>query len=266
MTAVTALNATHFALEVDAGLLTVTIDRRTRANALSRAVLEELDQLVATVGRDPDINSLVIVGDGDRAFSAGADISGLQSLDSRQGLNLSIHGQGVFDAFEKLPVPTIAAINGVAFGGGLELALACDIRIASTTARFAFPEITLANVPGWGGTQRLPRIIGAGRAKHMMLTGEPIDSQQALSWGLISETVTPADLHDRARVLARSLGQHSLRAVSGIKSAIQAGLEGGHSAGQLAEAAAVAVCSGTPEQVEAVTRFLTKQRPATTPA
>lgn len=256
---VSSLVTTDLTLEVDAGLVIATLDRRSRGNALSRPLLEELDQLFDTAARDPGVTALVIIGDGDRAFSAGADINGLHGLDSRQGYHLSIHGQGVFDALANLTVPTVAAVNGVAYGGGLELALACDIRIASNTARFGFPEITLANVPGWGGTQRLPRVIGAGRATHMMLTGQPIDSDQALTWGLVSETVEPTDLSSRARALARSLGQHSLRAVNGIKTAIRVGLEGGHSAGQLAEATAVAACSGTPEQIAAVSGFLNQK-------
>ena len=249
-------------IDVQGGVARVTLNRQNRGNSLSRQLLEELGTVCDAIAQDDSVRAIVITGSGDRAFSAGADINGLQGMDSRQGYDLAIHGQGVFDAIEKLMVPSIAAINGVAFGGGLELALACDIRIAATTARFANPEITLENVPGWGATQRLPRVIGVGRAKYLMLTGQAINSDEALACGLISEVVAQEELMSRAQELAASIGARSTLAVSGIKSAIRIGSEGGPSAGQIAEATAVAACCGTPEQVAAVTAFLNKKSAA----
>lgn len=244
----------------DLGIVTATITRARRSNALSRPLLEHLSQFFRAISAVGGIRVLIVTGDGDRAFSAGADIGGLDGLGYHRGLDLAIHGQHVLDELAQLPIPTIAAVNGVAFGGGLELALACDIRIAATHARFAAPEITLANVPGWGGTQRLPRTIGAGRATYMMLTGTPIDAQNALDYGLVSAIAE--DLHQDTANLAGVLADRAPRAIAGIKTAIRTGLEGGHSAGQFAEAAAVAACSGTPEQIEAVTRFLHKKTKA----
>lgn len=261
MTNFTAFTTEDLIVEVEeTNILVATINRGRRGNALSRLLLEQLSTLFQAIASSSTARALVVTGDGERAFSAGADIHGLEDLDYVRGFNLATHGQGVFDELAQLPIPTIAAVNGVAFGGGLELALACDIRVCATHARFAFPEITLANIPGWGGTQRLPRTIGSGRAMHMMLTGTPIGANEALDYGLVSAVTSAETLRAEAMSMARALSVRALRAVAGIKTAIRTGHEGGHSAGQHAEAAAVAACSGTLEQVEAVTNFLHKKK------
>jgi enoyl-CoA hydratase/carnithine racemase len=241
------------------GIATLTIDRAHRGNALSFHVLDDIEAAAHRIAVDRDVRAVIITGAGDRAFSAGADITELAGLDHTGGVQLAAHGQRAFDAVADLPQPVIAAVNGVAFGGGLELALACDVRIAAEHAAFAFPEITLANAPGWGGTYRLPQVIGAGRARHMLLGGEPITTHTALTYGLVTDVVPTADLRARADQIARKLGEHSAHAAAAVKRAIQAGIDGGSIAGQIAERDAVGLCSGSPEQVAAVAAFLDRK-------
>lgn len=254
-------NDQHTDIRVDTsgGVATITVDRANRGNALSFAVLDALEAAAHRLAGDVDAHAVVITGAGEKAFSAGADITELAGLDRRGGVELAAHGHRVFDAIAELPQPVIAAVNGVAFGGGLELALACDVRIAAEHARFAFPEITLANAPGWGGTYRLPQVIGAGRARHMLLGGQPITADTALAWGLVTDVVFAPDLITRAAELAGRLGGHSSHATSAIKRAVQAGIDGGSIAGQMTERGAVGLCSGTAEQVTAVEAFLARK-------
>lgn len=242
--------------DVRSGVATVTIDRPDKANALSLAVFRELNDVVSALGGDDDVRAVVVTGSGGRAFSAGADISELDGLRGAAAYEFSATGQFVFEQWESLPKPVVAAVNGVAFGGGLELALACDVRICGPTARFAAPEITLANTPGWGVTQRLWLTIGVGRAKAMMLGGKPIDAPTALDYGLVTEIVEESDLLARAQELAGELGSHSSTAVHAIKEAVRIGAAGGMDAGLRAERMGVAACSGTAEQIAAVRRFL----------
>jgi enoyl-CoA hydratase len=257
----TTHNGHHPDIRIDTsdGVATITVDRAHRGNALSFAVLDSLETAAHRLAVDTDVRAVVITGAGGRAFSAGADITELAGLDHTGGVTLAAHGHRVFDAIAELPQPVIAAVNGVAFGGGLELALACDLRIAADHARFAFPEITLANVPGWGGTYRLPQVVGAGRARHMLLGGQPITAETALAWGLVTDVVPAADLIARATDAAGRLGGHSGHATAAIKRAIQAGLDGGSTAGQMTERGAVGLCSGTAEQVAAVSSFLNRK-------
>jgi enoyl-CoA hydratase/carnithine racemase len=238
------------------GIATVTIDRAGKANALNLAVFRELNELLAAVIDDDAVRAIVITGAGPRAFSAGADIAELDGLGGAAAYEFSATGQFVFEQLESAPMPVVAAINGVAFGGGLELALACDIRVCGASARFAAPEITLANTPGWGVTQRLWHTVGVGRAKAMMLSGAPIDAATALDYGLVTEVVADDALMGRAQQLAHDLGSRSLTAVHAIKEAVRVGIAGGMDAGLRAERMGVAACCGTPEQVAAVRGFL----------
>lgn len=242
------------------GVATLTINRAHRGNALSHAVLADIESAAHQIALDRGVRAVVVTGAGDRAFSAGADINELAGLDNSGGALLAAHGQRVFDALAFLPQPVVAAVNGVAFGGGLELALACDIRIGVDHARFAFPEVTLANVPGWGGTHRLPDVVGAGRARHMLLGGAPITAATALDYGLITELVPPAELRNRAAQIGAQLSMYSPLALGAIKRAVQSGLDGGQAAGQLAERSAVALCSGSSDQVAAVSAFLSRKQ------
>lgn len=240
----------------DSGVATVTIDRPGKANALSIAVFRELNDVVSRLGDDGAVRAVVVTGAGARAFSAGADIGELDGLRGPNAYEFSATGQFVFEQLESLPKPVVAAVNGVAFGGGLELALSCDVRICAPGARFASPEITLANTPGWGATQRLGHTVGVGRAKAMMLGGTPIDAATALSYGLVTEIVDEAHLLARARELAGELGSHSGTAIHAIKEAVRVGMAGGMDAGLRAERMGVAACCGTPEQIAAVRHFL----------
>ncbi|TAM71286.1 MAG: enoyl-CoA hydratase/isomerase family protein [Microbacteriaceae bacterium] len=241
---------------VDDGVATVTLNRPHKSNSLNLSVFRELNAVVSRLHNDATVRAVIITGAGDRAFSAGADISELDGLQGAAAYQFSATGQFIFNQLEDLPKPVIAAINGAAFGGGLELALACDIRIAANTAYLGQPEITLANTPGWGATQRLPHVVGVGRATAMMLVGQPVDAETALSYGLVTEVLVPEQLRERALGLARDLSSRSPRAVHAIKEALHVGIAGGNEAGMRAERCGVAACSGTVEQVAAVRAFL----------
>jgi enoyl-CoA hydratase len=237
----------------------VTINRPGKANALNRAVLDRLDELVDATRGDDEVRAVVVTGAGEKAFSAGADISELAGLSTAAARAFMRRGQDVFDRLEALPVPVIAAIRGVAFGGGLELAMACDIRIAAADATLGQPEITLANLPGWGGTQRLPRLVGTGRALELIFSGHRIDAAEGWRIGLINRVVPAADVVSAAVDLASELAGHSRHALAGAKTAVHCGLDAGTARGLAAEADAVAFCCGTEEQAAAVSAFLNKR-------
>ena len=257
-------------VERHGAVLLATINRPAKGNALNRAVVAALAQLADDVARDhattqPDRpRALVLTGAGHRAFSAGADITELDGIGGAGARAQMRHGQAVFDRLEALPIPVIAAIDGVAFGGGLELAMAADIRLASPGSWLGQPEITLGNLPGWGGTQRLPRLVGRGLATEMILLGDPVDAARAASIGLVNQVVDEPVA--AALALAARLAERSPTAVRGVKEAIHAGLSGGMEAGLLVEANAVAACCETAEQRDAVQAFLHRRRgPATAP-
>lgn len=236
--------------------------RPTKANALSRALLAELDDFTRALA-DPEhelhtSTVVILAGQGGKAFSAGADINELEGLTYRSATAQMLWGQEVFTALEDAPQATIAAIDGVAYGGGLELAMACDIRLASPAARFGQPEVTLGNLPGWGGTQRLPRLVGEGRALEMILTGEPISAERAEQIGLVNH------LHDdplaAAQQLAGRICRHSAVAIRECKRAVYTGLRDGVATGLMHEARSVGTCCESEEQRRAVQRFLAKKR------
>lgn len=241
--------------ERDGAVALVRLNRPDKRNALNLAAFTALNRIISRIHDDPAIRAVIITGEGG-AFSAGADIADLVGLAGSSAYEFSATGQFVYEQIENLPQPVIAAIDGPALGGGLELALACDIRLASDRAVFALPEITLANTPGWGGTQRLPRTIGAGRAMAMMLTGAHLDAVTAERYGLITEVCTSTDLSARSHALASQLAERSPHAVAAVKRAVATGYNGGTAAGMLAERLGVQSCCGTPEQVSAVTAFL----------
>jgi len=170
----------------------ITISRPSALNALNSAVLDELDAALAEVQADKECRALIVTGDGDKAFVAGADIAEMRDLGPDEASDFARRGQAVFRAIEELPIPAIAAVNGYALGGGCELALACDIRIASENARFAQPETGLGVIPGFGGNVRLPATVGRARAAYLILTGKQVNAEDALAMGLVSE-VTPRE-------------------------------------------------------------------------
>jgi len=236
----------------------LTIDHPP-ANAISRAVIAGLREAVAEIGREGSgVRAAILTGAGERFFAAGADIKEFQSA----GAENIADGQTLTLEMERCPVPLIAAVNGVAFGGGCELAMACDVRIAAATARFGQPEINLGILPGWGGTQRLPRLIGLSRAMPLLLTGDPIDAEAALQFGLVSAVVEPGELLDAARALATRIATKAPLAVAAAKRAALQGLD----APAMAEALAVerrefTALFTSEDAVEGVAAFLDKRAP-----
>lgn len=243
-------------------VVVATLNRPHKGNALNRSLIEALGELAGDVEKrwsEPaGPRALVITGAGEKAFCAGADISNLDGIDAATARAFMRRGQLVFGQIEELPVVVIAALNGFALGGGLELAMAADIRIAGVGARVGQPEITLANLPGWGGTQRLPRLVGRGRATEMILTGDLLGAQEAFDIGLVNHVAD--DPLSAAISLAERIAARSKYAVEGAKRAIRVGLAEGVDAGLIAEADAVAACCETDEQHAAVQAFLHRKK------
>jgi len=198
-------------------IFTITINRPDKLNALNKMVIDELSSAIDEIYSNESIKSAMITGAGAKAFVAGADISEFLSLDGQGGKLLAQKGQEhVFDKIENAPKPIIAAVNGFALGGGCELAMACHFRMASTNAKFGQPEVNLGLVPGYGGTQRLTQLIGKGRAMELMMTGNTIDANQALSMGLVNHVVDPEDLWDECDKILRVIKGKAPLAISGI--------------------------------------------------
>ncbi len=247
--------------EVENKTATITIHRPEKLNALNLGTLAELSQAIDAGNADPGIRCMIITGAGDRAFVAGADITQLQNLDGRTGEEFSRQGQRVFSKIENSPRPVIAAVNGFALGGGCELAMACHIRLASENARFGLPEIDLGILPGYGGTQRLPRLVGLTNALYLMLTGEKIDAPTALRIGLVSEVVPAEQLPERARQLADRLSQKAPLAVQNILKAVYLGINTPLPEGLKLEAQCFGNVCQTGDMKEGVAAFLEKRKP-----
>jgi enoyl-CoA hydratase/carnithine racemase len=246
-------------IERDGAVLMLTLNRPDKLNAIDGAMLDGLGEALAAVERDPEVRAVILTGAG-RAFSAGADIKEWTALPPLEfGRSWGLRGHALFDRLAALPPPVIAAINGIAFGGGLELALCADIRIASREARLGLPEVTIAALPGWGGTQRLPRLIGLGRAKHMILSGQPIDAAQAEAWGLVSEVVAPEALLARVTELAAQIAANAPTAVQAAKRLIDAALPVTPAA--TLETHAGGLCGATEDAKEGRASFLERRPP-----
>jgi enoyl-CoA hydratase len=240
-------------------VLTLTLNRPDKLNAIDGAMLDALGEVLGEIERDPEIRAVILTGAG-RAFSAGADIKEWTALTPLEfGRSWGLRGHALFDRLAGLAPPVIAAINGIAFGGGLELALCADIRIASREARLGLPEVTIAALPGWGGTQRLPRLIGPGRAKQMILTGQPIDALRAEAWGLIIEVVAAEALPARARELAAQIAANAPLSVQASKRLIDAALPATPAA--TLEGHAGALCGATEDAREGRSSFLERRPP-----
>jgi len=239
----------------------VTINRPQVLNALNRATLDDLRHAVLQLQADEATRVIIITGAGDKAFVAGADINELAALTPPAARELALAGQHVFDLIENLGKPTIAAINGYALGGGCELALACTIRIASETAKIGQPEINLGILPGYGGTQRLPRLVGKGRAVEMMLTGAPIGAVDAERIGLVNRVVPGADLMTAAHQLASTIAAQAPIAVRYILSAVNKGLEMPFAEAAVFEASLFGLVAATEDMREGTRAFLEKRKP-----
>ncbi len=245
---------------IDGAVATITLDRAAKLNALTMAMLEALETACATIERDASVRAVIVASVSDKAFCAGADIAEWGPLGALGMWQRWIRdGHRAFDRLARLRQPTIAAIGGIACGGGLELALACDLRLAAAGARFAFPEVTIGAVPGWAGSQRLPRVIGVGRAKQMILAGEAVDAATAAAWGLVNEVVPAERLASRALELARRIAENAPTAVQASKQLVDAA--GGEGLAAALEALASGLAAGTADAHEGVAAFRAKRRP-----
>jgi len=240
---------------------TIVINRPAVRNALNAATLEEIREAIETARNDGSIRAVIITGSGDRAFVAGADIGEIAALNPKDGQQFAHRGQSVFDAIETLGKPVIAAVNGYALGGGCELAMACTIRVASENAVFGQPEVKLGIIPGYGGTQRLPRLVGKGRALEMLLTGEMISASEALRIGLVNRVVPAPELQSTAEAFAKKIIANPSQAVRFCMEAVQSGLETTQEQGQLLESKLFGECCATSDMVEGTRAFLEKRTP-----
>lgn len=247
-------------LEKQGGVAIATIDRPKALNALNSEVLNDLDAMLDAVKADPEIRALVLTGSGEKAFVAGADIGEMASLTKAGGEAFGKKGNDVFRKLETLPIPTIAAVNGYALGGGCEISMACDIRLASDTAVFGQPETGLGITPGFGGTQRLARLVGAGMAKQLIYSAKNIKADEALRIGLVNAVYPLAELLPAAVKLAETIARNAPIAVRACKRAINEGLELPMDEAIVLEEKLFGSCFETADQKEGMGAFLEKRR------
>jgi enoyl-CoA hydratase len=248
-------------VERDGAFVTLTVDRPEKLNALNAATLDELGEAIASLRGDRSVRGVCVTGAGEKAFVAGADIAELAKLDGLAARDKARRGQGVFRDLELLPMPVIAAVNGFALGGGCELALACHVRLAAENAAFGLPEVGLGVIPGYGGTQRLSRLVGRGRATMLTLTGARIDAAEALRIGLVERVVPQAALLGAAHEMLAAIAKNGPVAVRAALEAIQRGAEMSLDDGLVLEANAFGVLFGTADAREGLAAFLDKRRP-----
>jgi enoyl-CoA hydratase len=239
----------------------VTINRPDKLNALNAATKTELFELFGKIKNDATVDVVILTGAGEKSFVAGTDIGELTALDATSGKEFSEQGQKLLDLIENLGKPVIAAVNGYALGGGCELALACHLRIASENAKFGQPEVNLGIIPGYGGTQRLARLIGKGRAMEMILTGNQIDASEAFRVGLVNKLVPQGELLSTAENVARIILSKGQIAVRMALKAVNMTQETTESDGQALEATLFGVCCGTDDFKEGTRAFLEKRKP-----
>src|SRR2546427_10202086 len=239
----------------------VTVNRPKVLNALNMATMEELRAAFHDIKNDAGVRVVILTGAGEKAFIAGADIGELAKHDAVSGKEYTHRGQSVLNLIENLGKPVIACINGFALGGGCEIALACTIRLAAENAKFGLPEVKLGIIPGYGGTQRLPRLVGKGVALHLILTGGMIGAQEAYRIGLVNEVVSGAELIGRAEAILKQIAANAPLSVKYALQAVNNGVETSLSEGLLLEASLVAICTSTEDKKEGTSAFLEK-RPA----
>lgn len=248
-------------IEKEGSIATITINRPKALNALNTKVLEELKAAALELEKDNETKVIILTGSGDKSFVAGADISEMVSKSPKEGEAFAKAGQAAFAAIEQLKKPVIAAVNGFALGGGCELAMSCDIRVAGKKAKFGQPEVGLGIIPGFGGTQRLLRLVGMGTAKMLIMSAKTINADEALRIGLVDMTAEDADLLTETKNLAKDIAAKSPNAVKLAKETINAGYEMGLAKSIDFEAEKFGECFENPEQKEGMSAFLEK-RPA----
>ena len=249
-------------IERDGAVVIVTISRPDKLNALNARTVEELGQAMEEARIDDNVRAIVLTGAGEKSFVAGADISELAVQTPVSGREHARSGQAVFDRIERLGKPVIAAVNGFALGGGCELAMACTLRLAADTAKFGQPEINLGLIPGYAGSQRLPRIVGRGQALELLLTGAQISADEAYRIGLVNKVVPAAQLMSEARGLAQTLASKAPIAVRYILDAVAGGLEMSFADAQTYEATLFGLIATTDDMREGTRAFLEKRKPA----
>jgi enoyl-CoA hydratase len=243
------------------GVALITVNRPDKMNALSTAVMLELRDAFERIAQEAAIRAAIVTGAGERAFVAGADIGELEALSAADARQFALRGQRVFRLLETSGKPSVAAVNGFALGGGMELAMACTVRFAAENARLGQPEVKLGIVPGYGGTQRLPRLVGRGRALEMLLSGEPVTAAEAYRIGLVNAVVPQAELLAYSRAWLSKVSANGPVAVGLVMEAVDAGLDAGLDEGLRLEAAAFGLSVATDDRREGTRAFREKRRP-----
>jgi enoyl-CoA hydratase len=255
------MNYENIILTVDNAVATITINRATKLNALNKQTIFELHHAFNILSLDVAVKAILLTGTGEKAFVAGADISEFANFSPEEGAQLAVEGQEVlFDFIENLKKPVIAAVNGFALGGGLELAMACHFRIASDNAKMGLPEVSLGVIPGYGGTQRLPQLVGKGRAMELIMTASMIEAQTALSYGLVNHVVPQSELLTFCFGIIDKILKNSPVAISQAIKAINANFKDGTD-GYKTEIKAFGKCFGTADFKEGTAAFLEKRKP-----
>ena len=247
-------------VEKEKGIDLITISRPKALNALNTETLFELKEAVLNAETDEMVKVVIITGTGEKAFVAGADIAQMSDLAPLEGRKMTMLGQNVFDIIENLNKPVIAAVNGYALGGGCELSMACDIRIAAENAKFGQPEVNLGIIPGFAGTQRLARLIGKGRAKYYIYTGKMITATEAFNFGLVDKVTKKEELMSTCKEVAQTVMSKAPVAIMLAKKAINNGLNMDMHSGVAYEAEAYTTCFGTKDRTEGMTAFLEKRK------
>ena len=254
------MNYNNILIKEENPLAIVSINRPNKLNALNRETIQELHDAFKTLNKDKNIKAIILTGSGEKAFVAGADISEFANFSVKEGSKLASKGQKLlFDFVEALSTPVIAAVNGFALGGGLELAMSCHFRVASDNARMGLPEVSLGVIPGYGGTQRLPHLVGKGIAMELIMTAGMIDANRALETGLVNHVVSQEELLDFCKKLGGKISKNSPVAISHAIKAVNAGFKH-DSNGYASEIKAFGACFGTADFEEGTTAFLEKRK------
>ena len=251
----------YLLVEKEDKLAVITINRPEVLNALKFEVLRELQDALSLLENDTDVKAVILTGAGEKAFIAGADIKVMAKLGPLEAQKYIVAGHEAFDRLASFPKPVIAAVNGFALGGGMELALACDFIYAAEAAKFGLPEVTLGIIPGWGGTQRLPQVIGPGRAKELIYSGKIIDAAEAASIGLVNRVFPSAAFLQAVKDEAKAIVRNSLVSLKMAKTSVNAYLDGGGKTGKTVEIQSVCICFASNDQKEAMAAFMEKRKP-----